>query len=486
MTNVILSHFPKHLIPRPGQVQALKQIQTAWNDSDVIVIQLPTAFGKSAIAKTIMDWQGRAAYITPTNLLVQQFQESYGTVPVIYNKELYECNEPGYSYCEDRAASYNKCKQKYCNDCPYVKDNKRIMNRYRTKSNSTAYMYIARKLYQPVLIADEAHTLINLLSDFHAVKISHKRFKYPISKGYISRKELEIWVSSLKNIDNIITDPKRYEKGLKILYNEIINNENRYLIKEERTNDDRYLKLVPMDLRGLWPVLWPTDKVNKIILMSATINKKDIESLGLAGRRVTYINADSPIPAENRPFKLINHIIGALNKDNINLKAKDIANLIKDIIDAHPNEKGLIHCTYQIAEILKKMTIDDRLMFHDKFNKAEQFQKFKDSGEGDGPAPVLVASGMYEGVDLPYDAGRFQVIVKTPWPSLAEPAIRYKMQLDNAWYEWSALKDMLQAYGRICRSETDYGITYCIDESFKRLLNNKDIPKWFLDAYSEI
>lgn len=488
----ILSYFPKHLNARDGQMLALKQVQAVWDKSDVIVITLPTAFGKSAIAKTIMDWQGRAAYITPTNQLVKQFQESYEKVPVIYNKELYSCSEKGYDCCEDRAKAYalvKKQKSKYCTGCPYVTANKKMMNPYRKQSNTTTYMYLARQLHQPVLIADEAHTLINVLSDYHSVKIRHNVYKYPISRGFISRQELLHWVQSLKNIDNIVTDPMRGQKGLKTLYNELINDNSQYLIKEETSGNDRYLKLVPLDFRGLHNPLWGGKKVNKVILMSATISKKDVEALGLSNRRVTYINADSPIPADNRPYTLITG--PSLNKNNLTDSLPTIMSDIAGIINVHTGEKGLVHTTYQMATMIRQYVIDnnsdgrfDRLLFHDKNNKAEVFELFKASDVGEGL--VLVASGMYEGVDLPYDASRFQIITKVPWPNLAEPAIRLKANLDNEWYEWAALKDVLQAYGRVCRSPDDYGITYQLDNSFKRLLDNPALPSWFKAAYKEI
>lgn len=485
MLNNILHYFPKDLSIRPSQRKALTEIQAVWDKSDVIVISLPTAFGKSAMAKTIMDWTERAAYITPTNMLVQQFKDTYNKVPNIFNKSLYSCSEPGYHNCEDRADAYQYQKKKYCSGCPYVRDNKRIMNPYRKQSNSTVHMYIARQMYQPVLIADEAHTLINVLSEYHSVKIQHKRFKYPISKGYINRAELRFWLESLKNIDTILTDVKRGQKGLKVLYNELINNNSQYLIKEEQSGNDRCLKLIPIDLRGLPSPLWPAQRVNKIVLMSATINKKDIESLGLSGRRVNYINADSPIPAENRPALLVTG--PSLNKNNLTDSLTHISEHILGILNHHKGEKGILHATYQVADMLKKMQLpDNRLIFHDKYNKTAQFERFKDSQESGERDSVLVASGMYEGIDLPYDAGRFQIIVKIPWPNLGEPAIKLKADLDNEWYEWSALKDTLQAYGRIVRSPDDYGVTYILDNSFKRLLDNPALPEWFRAAYQEI
>jgi len=475
----ILNHFPKHLTPRLSQIRALKEIEQAWISSDVIVVQLPTAFGKSAIAKTIMDWQKAAAYITPTNMLVTQFKESYEKGPAIFNKELYEYCEKGYSYCDDRAHAYQKQKKKYCTGCPYVTDNKKVMNPYRKQSNTTVHMYIARQLYQPVLIADEAHTLVNVLSDWHSVKIPYNKFKYPISKGYISRQELRFWLESLQNIDSILTDAKRGQKGLKILYNELVNNNSQYLIKEEFSQGERKLKLVPIDFRGLYNPIWPPSKVNKIVLMSATINRKDVESLGLAGRRVTYINADSPIPANHRPVELWTGI--SLNKSNLAASTPQLSEWIKEIVNHHKGQKGLIHATYQLAEMLRPYLTDERFLFHDKSNKAEVFEAFK-RGERD---LVLVASGMYEGIDLPYDAGRFQIITKVPWPSLGEPAVRLKADLDPEWYEWAALKDCLQAYGRICRGPADYGETFILDSSFKRLLNNDALPEWFRAAYTE-
>lgn len=464
------------------------EIAEAWPISDVIVISLPTAFGKSAIAKTIMDWSGKAAYVTPTNMLVQQFKDSYDKVPSIFAKELYCCSEKGYSYCEDRAHAYGLAKQKkkYCDGCPYVKDNKKIMNPYRKTSASTVHMYIARQLHQTVLIADEAHTLINVLSDWHSVKIPHAKFRYPISKGFINRQELKFWLDSLQNIDSIITDAKRGQKGLKVLYSELNNNNSQYLIKEEVANNNRYLKLIPLDFRGLYNPIWPANKVNKVILMSATINHKDIESLGLANRRVTYINAESPIPAANRPCELITGL--SLNKSNLLSLSPYIVDNILLILNNHKNEKGIIHATYQLADIIKQSMLgrpgSERLLFHDKFNKTEQFERFKNSDVGDGLC--LVASGMYEGIDLPYDAGRFQILTKVPWPNLGEPAVKLKAELDTEWYEWAALRDCLQAYGRICRGPSDFGQTYILDSSFQRLLNNDSLPEWFKAAYTEV
>jgi Rad3-related DNA helicase len=158
-----------------------------------------------------------------------------------------------------------------------------------------------------------------------------------------------------------------------------------------------------------------------------------------------------------------------------------LAGEIDNIANYHFGEKGLVHVTYGMAEMLRKhLAHNDRYVFHDRNNKTEMYEHFRSS-----PEPlVLFACGMYEGIDLPDDAGRWQIIAKTPYKSLGDPAIAYKAEKDQDWYNWSALKDLIQACGRVCRHEKDRGVTYILDKSAIRLVNNNShlIPQWFRDA----
>ena len=121
-------------------------------------------------------------------------------------------------------------------------------------------------------------------------------------------------------------------------------------------------------------------------------------------------------------------------------------------------------------------------MFHTNETKGEVYKQFREATE----PKILVASGMYEGIDLPEDLGRWQVISKIPWPSLGNPAIKYKMERDEEWYYWETAKIVIQACGRICRSETDRGISYILDSTWQRLYINCQrlelLPKWFTES----
>ena len=119
-------------------------------------------------------------------------------------------------------------------------------------------------------------------------------------------------------------------------------------------------------------------------------------------------------------------------------------------------------------------------MFHDKDTKTKIYQGFRESTE----PKVLVASGMYEGVDLPYDAGRWQVLAKIPYPSLGDPVTKYLANKDPEYYAWETIKQVLQACGRICRRLDDFGETFIIDSNFRRLYtqHRELFPDYFIDS----
>lgn len=126
-------------------------------------------------------------------------------------------------------------------------------------------------------------------------------------------------------------------------------------------------------------------------------------------------------------------------------------------------------------------------MFHERYDKREVYQRFRDSPPEEGQ--VLVACGMYEGIDLPEDLGRFQVIAKIPWPNLGNNAVRYQADRDSEWYLWEAAKITIQAAGRICRTPQDYGETFILDSSFQRLVRESRecglLPNWYIDGIEE-
>lgn len=69
---------------------------------------------------------------------------------------------------------------------------------------------------------------------------------------------------------------------------------------------------------------------------------------------------------------------------------------------------------------------------------------------------------------------------------MSDKQVQARMKVDPEWYATSAIVTMIQAYGRIMRSEDDSGVTYILDSSLMNLISRWrtifDQVSWFLDA----
>ena len=337
------------------------------------------------------------------------------------------------------------------------------------------WSYLAFGSYPQVAIFDEAHNLLGMLRDLASKKLWKKEYGYP---GYLkSYRDLRKWVDDA-------LEERPGDQKLTILKADLDSGANQYLV--EAAEEPYFgkmapcLKLLPIDTSKQPPLLWPNGKVKKIVLLSATIGPQDLHQLGLAKKRVCWIETESPIPAKNRPLIIetgFNVSAQATAADTLALVER-----IGQIAALHPNEKGVIHATYSQAKTLQGYlpeAIKKRILVHDKGDKSAQYARFLDSPAASGT--ILLAAGMHEGLDLVGDLARWQVIAKIPWPNLGEPAYKWLSESDPDRYGWEALKLVIQAYGRVCRTPTDRGITYCLDRSFERL--NLDMsPTWFREA----
>ena len=95
---------------------------------------------------------------------------------------------------------------------------------------------------------------------------------------------------------------------------------------------------------------------------------------------------------------------------------------------------------------------------------------------------VLLSPSMSEGISLDDDLARFQIIVKLPFASMADPRVKAKMK-EGKWYVNQMLKEIMQASGRATRSEEDHSVTYVLDSSFPFFIEQckNELPKWFVD-----
>lgn len=435
--------FP-YEVPSEPQQKLMEELIRDYNRYDVFLINAPVAFGKSGVAKAIMnlaEYHGNTAnWIVPNNALVRQGTDEFG-LPTIHKKSMY-----------DSPAAHREAKE-------IAMAGQSIMN---------YYTLLANKTYKHTLIIDEAHSIISMLQDMEGAKYWDEGDDFPSHLSTAS--DALIWMASRQQWD------AKAEKMVKAMQRHPEQFTISYEWGEHRKKHKRCLRVYPLSPKNNRPILWPPSRTKKIFLMSATISESEITELGLDDRRVKYYEAASVIPPSNRPATL--YPLGSMSYH----KSKDTLDKVEDFIyHCLENEKGkgFIHATYGVAARLRARLNHPRLMYHTKDNKAKQFEKWTASKDG-----VFIGAGMTEGINLKGKLASWQIITKCPFPSLADPAIRAKKELDEKWYVWVTIRDVLQAYGRVCRGPEDYGKTFIVDSAFTTLYNKHRelFPKWFKEA----
>ena len=164
---------------------------------------------------------------------------------------------------------------------------------------------------------------------------------------------------------------------------------------------------------------------------------------------------------------------------------KDIPDMVKEILNNHKKEKGMIHThSTKVAEHLKRTIRNKRIIVAYGANREESLQKHIKSKE----PTVLISPSMAEGVDLKGNLSNFQVICKVPFPYLGDKAVVKKMNRWKWWYNTQTVRTIIQAVGRSIRSENDTAVTYILDGDWNRIKSScRDyFPENFFENYHEM
>jgi len=473
----LLKYFPYDNI-REGQQISLKTLEDTVDNWEVAVIRAPVGSGKSGIAVATQLGFGAAGrgcnILVPNNLLRGQYLSEFKHLQTVKAQHEYtipaESQWRGRVRIPPRAINVRQFKKMYGffpRGNQYTKDLGAVRKKF-SPSVLNFYTYIAQRLYKDILIIDEAHQMLDMLKEMHAKKIWQHLHGFPDNLATIG--DLVSWAEKNKhqnNIDVLLEELTRVHPASVVEYGkELYNNRPEVCIK-----------IKPFSVKDKPPILWPT-KIKRIILMSATINQKDLEFMGLGDRVIKWIDTPSPIPVANRPIVPLNVADMSAEKQEDSLPV--LANTLKELADKHRDESGFVHIPYGAAEKLRPLLADDnRFIFHDKTTKTAKFTEFLKS-----PGKVFVGSGMSEGIDLKYDLARWQLVAKIPWPSLGDSVNRWIAANDPDYYALLTAQELLQASGRVCRGPDDTGITYVFDSSwevwYKRC--KKFLPLWFTEA----
>lgn len=210
------------------------------------------------------------------------------------------------------------------------------------------------------------------------------------------------------------------------------------------------------------------------LLMSATISETYAKRTMVLPGVTKHIRLPPQFPPENK--KVVFFKPQALNyrsmqdPDTIKKLCATIYQIVKHHTDQ--GERGIIlapsfNVVQSAAGTLRGMGGAFKIFEHERGQKlADRLEDFKDYDGG--PAVLLTPSG-FEGLDLPGDLSRYQIVVKAPFGSLGDKRIEHILNVYPDIYSLTSLMKIVQGAGRSVRSSSDYAVTYMLDTAIQRL-----------------
>lgn len=501
----IKKHFPFET-PRTDQLETISEIIDAINQGyKYIVLEAGTGTGKSAIAYTLSSIYDSSYILTVTKQLQEQYSTDFNNLKLVKGRNNFTCNKNSNHTCnEGKCIIEGISCENAINTCEYYKQKNLALNS-KTVISNYHYMflelnYVRDFTKRQLMICDEAHNLENTIMSQLKLEFSIDDLKnylnieisddilYELDNG-----DFDVWLQFIGEIKEKYQ--KEYDKIKDVKIPHLV--EKISFIKNEISDCNRFVENIAHD-----PYSWVFDynpdyniiefKPLKIdnytknslfkygevcILMSATILDCEFFSkcLGIARSEIYAIRRKSPFDMKRNPIKCCTKL--DLSHKTITKNAPKTINIIKKILNKHKDEKGIIHTVSTGCKDYLMDNIDsDRFIEHNTSNRMEQLDEFKNS---QNPL-VLISPSMNEGVDLPGDLCRFQILFKLPYPDLRDKQIRLRANADNDWYDYKTALALIQTYGRGMRFEKDYCQTYFIDSRIIDFIeNDKFIPQDF-------
>ncbi|WP_405293013.1 helicase C-terminal domain-containing protein [Methanobrevibacter sp.] len=522
--------------PRNSQIKLINEINFAIKKGfKNIILEAGTGIGKSAIATTLANMYEDSYILTMTKQLQEQYLDDFGDMLVeIKGRGNYKCNYKGScDFCIK--AEYNL---RRCSDCEYQMAFKKAVEAKNVITNYDFLYYagVANPLLdsRELLILDEAHNLerkmlmlssCDLNREYISTKFGIDIFE-PIMHATKSINDLkrnpEYWT---RLCDDLIKECKKRikkiegdaNKTVQVTLDEFENDPSKYsnfdyVEKQNLEQDMKNFASISLglahkeliiDLPGKesilknqmdisaefkpYSVVDDTQNLlslgNICIFLTGTLGSKDkfCEWNNINPDETYYIYEKSPFDVAKRPIytDFVGRMSGSRGKKP-NWKNPRAIKKIRELLDKHSDEKGVIHTSsneqaFWIMDQLK----DYPLIFVGGEDRNMVLKEFTQTKEN----LILIGASIKDGVDFKGDLCRFQIVFKIPYPQLNEQ-VKYRRDLDPKWFYYQTVMALMQAYGRGIRDMDDWCVMYIIDSSFRQLFeyNRGFFNEYFAEA----
>ena len=532
------AYFPM-AAPRPAQTEALEFITDAVAKGyPDIVISAPTGVGKSGIGASAALWAGSfdllgyergGYYLVGQKLLQDQLENDFPrfvtrfrtSAASLKSASTYPCRS--YATCmmgslASKKGTLAKCPQRVDKSCPYLNARWQFSMSKVAVTNYpylfTEHTHVGDLNPRNILIADECHLLEQQIINFIEVAVNRESLDMwapgcrPVPKlnyvedfaDWLKERYAVLCRERLSMLSENLAATGHTNRKMQDEYNALTTHVNRleyaaeymlfkpesWVFWQEMVDDEWQCTAKPISAAPFLPSLIQ-EMGSTRIYMSAYPGPKDVfcRNLGLNTQAVAWLELDSNFPLDNRPIHMTT--VGSMSRQWIDQTTPKLLKMCETILEAHPTEKGIIHChSYQLGrriyDYFRATSMGQRVLFATK--ASERLANFNLHRRSTAPT-VMLSPSITEGFSFDDDLARFQIVAKVPFPYLGDRQVAAKMKLDQDWYTLQTAQTVIQACGRIVRSDTDHGSTYILDSDFLRLYseNTKFFPKWFRDAF---
>lgn len=466
---------------RKHQKSTLEKIKSS--PKKFIILHAPTGSGKSFFPAQLVYEGNRVLSLVATKSLQNQYANY--DMSILYGKSNYDCKNQPVMFGDQPTA--NDCELR-CDLCPYPLARAEFLNSYGGVLNYPKFLLDQRlvKEFDPeYLFLDEAHVLSNIVLDYAKSIFHHSRSaqlkKYSPGQFPIGLPQPLAYPQAIEWLNNLLSNmrqakplpPKnggdlstyRWYKNMTRKVQTTLSFMTQVPEAWHIESDNHNLLIKPKTARFNFIDLF--DKADKIILMSATIDKHTLRELGI--KDCEWIEVPNLWPPPLRPvvdLKCPRMKFGSSDEDK-DLQARIIASALSE---CPPEHTGPIHVTsksmaHNLAFRLGKLT-KRRIFVPDENDSTEEVYEQWMQIKNDGT--IMPYWGAWEGWDLGKD--HINIMGKVPFPPIkfrrdkeTKKSLPIGYDTHRYIYDTNASKSRTaakaeQCFGRIRRGNLeDYG-----------------------------
>lgn len=226
--------------------------------------------------------------------------------------------------------------------------------------------------------------------------------------------------------------------------------------------------------------------IPNVLLTSATITQDHLSYLGIKPPQAKFREVPSPFDSRRRPVIWVptTRVDFRMSEGAKYKLHRRVDELVEAAIDQQAGN-GIIHTgSYdRMRELAARSRYGAAIITHRQDSKdfAAALEKFKQAGR-EGKFAIIASPRMQEGVDLPDDLARWQIILKCPFPDSRDPLTKARMT-DAKYRSLVVMETITQMVGRPVRNADDYAVTWILDNHWgDHVLRQCPFAGWFRAA----